>query len=60
LGARRATTWFRIWGFALHPKRGGNYQIASITVLSLLVPSIVFMLVVETFLKADVLETVER
>jgi hypothetical protein len=57
LGARRATTWFRIWGFALHPKRGGNYQIASIT---LLVPSIVFMLVVETFLKADVLETVER
>jgi ABC-type spermidine/putrescine transport system permease subunit II len=34
---------------------GGNYQIASITALLLLVPSIAFMLVVERFLKADVL-----
>ncbi len=34
---------------------GGNYQIASITALVLLVPSIGFMLVIERFLKADVL-----
>ncbi|MDQ2803813.1 MAG: ABC transporter permease subunit, partial [Pseudomonadota bacterium] len=34
---------------------GGNYQIASITALVLLVPSIAFMLVIERFLKADVL-----
>lgn len=34
---------------------GGNYQIASITALLLLVPSIAFMLVVEKFLRADVL-----
>ena len=34
---------------------GGNYQIASITALLLLIPSIAFMLVVERFLKADVL-----
>src|SRR2546429_70771 len=34
---------------------GGNYQIASITALLLLIPSIGFMLVVERFLKADVL-----
>ena len=34
---------------------GGNYQIASITALILLVPSIGFMLVIERFLKADVL-----
>lgn len=34
---------------------GGNYQVASITALLLLVPSIAFMLVVEKFLKADVL-----
>jgi ABC-type Fe3+ transport system permease subunit len=33
---------------------GGNYQIAAITALILLVPSIVFMLVIERFLKADV------
>ncbi|MQT13153.1 ABC transporter permease [Segnochrobactrum spirostomi] len=39
---------------------GGNYQIASITALVLLVPSIAFMLVVERFLKADVLSRVGR
>ncbi len=39
---------------------GGNYQIASITALILLVPSIVFMLFVERFLKADVLSKVGR
>ena len=33
---------------------GGNYQIAAITALILLVPSIVFMLVIERFLKAEV------
>ena len=33
---------------------GGNYQIASITALILLIPSIGFMLVIERFLKADV------
>jgi ABC-type Fe3+ transport system permease subunit len=33
----------------------GNYQIASITALVLLVPSVGFMLVIERFLKADVL-----
>jgi putative spermidine/putrescine transport system permease protein len=33
----------------------GNYQIASITALLILVPSILFMLVVERFLRADVL-----
>jgi putative spermidine/putrescine transport system permease protein len=33
----------------------GNYQIASITPLVLLVPSVGFMLVIERFLKADVL-----
>jgi putative spermidine/putrescine transport system permease protein len=37
---------------------GGNYQIASITALILLVPSIAFMLVVERFLRADVLARV--
>ncbi len=37
---------------------GGNYQIASITALLLLVPSIAFMLFVERFLKADVLSRV--
>ncbi|MBI1779219.1 MAG: ABC transporter permease [Proteobacteria bacterium] len=36
----------------------GNYQISSITALVLLVPSIGFMLVVERFLKADVLAKV--
>jgi ABC-type spermidine/putrescine transport system permease subunit II len=39
---------------------GGNYQIASITALILLVPSIGFMLVIERFLKADVLARVGR
>jgi hypothetical protein len=39
---------------------GGNYQIASITTLLLLIPSIAFMLVVERFLKADVLAMVGR
>ena len=37
---------------------GGNYQIASISALVLLVPSIAFMFVVERFLKADVLSKV--
>ncbi len=37
---------------------GGNYQVASITALLLLVPSLVFMLMVERFLKADVLSRV--
>jgi len=37
---------------------GGNYQIASITALILLVPSVVFMIVIERFLKADVLSKV--
>ncbi len=37
---------------------GGNYQIASITALLLLIPSLVFMLIVERFLKADVLSRV--
>src|SRR5258706_2742390 len=39
---------------------GGNYQIAAITALLLLLPSIGFMLVVERFLKADVLAMVGR
>ena len=37
---------------------GGNYQIASITALILLLPSILFMVVVERFLRADVLSRV--
>lgn len=37
---------------------GGNYQIASITALILLLPSIAFMFVVERFLRADVLAKV--
>jgi hypothetical protein len=37
----------------------GNYQIAWITALVLLVPSVGFMLVIERFLKADVLAKVE-
>ena len=36
----------------------GSYQIASITALILLVPSVAFMLVIEKFLKADVLSKV--
>jgi putative spermidine/putrescine transport system permease protein len=39
---------------------GGNYQVASITALILLVPSILFMLFVERFLKADVLSRIGR
>lgn len=39
---------------------GGNYQIASITALILLVPSIAFMFVIERFLRADVLSKVGR
>jgi ABC-type spermidine/putrescine transport system permease subunit II len=39
---------------------GGNYQIASISALILLVPSIAFMFVVERFLRADVLSKVGR
>jgi putative spermidine/putrescine transport system permease protein len=39
---------------------GGNYQIASITALILLVPSVVFMLVIERFRNADVLAKVGR
>lgn len=39
---------------------GGNYQIASITALLLLIPSILFMLVVERFLRADVLSQVGK
>ena len=39
---------------------GGNYQVASITALLLLIPSIGFMLVVERFLKSDVLSKVGR
>lgn len=37
---------------------GGNYQIASITALLLLIPSVAFMLVVERFLRSDVLSKV--
>jgi putative spermidine/putrescine transport system permease protein len=37
---------------------GGNYQIASITALILLVPSVLFMMVIERFLRADVLSKV--
>lgn len=39
---------------------GGNYQIASITALILLVPSVTFMLLIERFLRADVLARVGR
>ena len=39
---------------------GGNYQIASITALILLLPSVGFMLVIERFLKADVLSRIGR
>ena len=38
----------------------GNYQIASITALLLLIPSVMFMLFVEKFLKADVLASVGK
>ncbi|MGL4325048.1 MAG: ABC transporter permease [Beijerinckiaceae bacterium] len=37
---------------------GGNYQIASITALILLVPSVLFMLFIERFLRSDVLSKV--
>jgi ABC-type Fe3+ transport system permease subunit len=36
----------------------GNYQIAAITALILLVPSVGFMLFIERFLKSDVLAKV--
>jgi ABC-type Fe3+ transport system permease subunit len=36
----------------------GNYQIAAITALILLVPSVAFMLFVERFLQADVMAKV--
>lgn len=39
---------------------GGNYQIASITALILLVPSIGFMLIIERFLRADVMAKIGR
>ncbi|MBI1218299.1 MAG: ABC transporter permease subunit [Rhodobacteraceae bacterium] len=39
---------------------GGNYQIASITALLLLIPSVGFMLVVERALTADVLSRIGR
>lgn len=39
---------------------GGNYQIASITALVLLIPSVLFMLVVERFLKADVMARIGK
>ena len=39
---------------------GGNYQIASITALILLVPSVLFMLIIERFLRADVLAKIGR
>ncbi|MFT4174064.1 MAG: ABC transporter permease subunit [Rhodocyclaceae bacterium] len=39
---------------------GGNYQVASITALLLLVPSIAFMLVVERFLRAEVLAQIGK
>jgi putative spermidine/putrescine transport system permease protein len=39
---------------------GGNYQIASITALILLVPSVLFMLFIERFLRSDVLSKVGR
>ncbi|MGY8665635.1 ABC transporter permease subunit [Bradyrhizobium sp. UFLA05-109] len=37
---------------------GGNYQVASITALILLIPSVLFMLFIERFLRADVLAKV--
>lgn len=37
---------------------GGNYQVASITALILMVPSVLFMLFIERFLRADVLAKV--
>ncbi len=39
---------------------GGNYQVASITALILLVPSIAFMLMVDKFFKADVLSKIGK
>ena len=39
---------------------GGNYQIASITALILLIPSIGFMLMIERFLSSDVLSRMGR
>ena len=39
---------------------GGNYQVASITALILLLPSVGFMLVIERFLRGDVLARIGR
>jgi putative spermidine/putrescine transport system permease protein len=39
---------------------GGNMQIAAVTALILLVPSVLFMLLVERFLRADVLARIGR
>ncbi|MEL7896330.1 ABC transporter permease [Vreelandella neptunia] len=39
---------------------GGNYQVAAITALILLIPSVGFMLIIERFLKADVLARIGR
>jgi len=39
---------------------GGNYRIASITALVPVVPSVVFMLAVERFLKADMLSRIGK
>jgi putative spermidine/putrescine transport system permease protein len=39
---------------------GGNYQIASITALILLVPSVLFMLLVERYLRAEVIAKLGR
>ncbi|GGA62481.1 ABC transporter permease [Pelagibacterium lentulum] len=39
---------------------GGNYQIAAITALILLIPSVGFMLIIERFLKSDVLARIGR
>ncbi len=38
---------------------GGNYQIASITALILLVPSVLFMFVIERFLRAEQMDEVD-
>ncbi len=40
--------------------KGGTYQIASITARILLGPSVVFMLLIERVLRADVLSKVDR
>jgi ABC-type Fe3+ transport system permease subunit len=40
--------------------QGGNMQIASVTAIVLLVPSVTFMLLVERWMRADVLAQVGR